>query len=149
MAWSSFKIELGTFVDALGANATLKAFCQAKLKKIHTVKKFLTKKDLINKQKLPIIMVTLAGNTSTPEAGRLILRKYTFHLYCGFLNDNREIGMDLAIELEEEIEKAVLTFADDDDSLRVSFGGMVNDKGVAHPNYFFVKEVTIEKEQEI
>lgn len=144
MAWGSFTDITDLVVAALAGYADLKTFCISNWKKPPAVRKFYKKREEVSLTELPLVMVTVPSQRSTPAAARLLYREYTLRLYCGFQEDDRGKAQDLIIKFEEFIEQALLIDAVlNAQNIEIEVGDSANDEGQLHPVYFIVKEFTI------
>ena len=143
----SFVDALDTIKTALETSGALHAAIDAPAGKSLQVRLAYRRREEIPMGDLPVCLITrpsVEGQAENNVAGEY---QHTVLLYVGFYCEDRDLGARKLIQVDEAVEKALLT----DQTL----GGSVdfiapsssqNDEGKNHPVYFLVKSFVVHKE---
>ena len=144
----SFLPILNIIQPAIEADADLETLCQLYFGKSITVKRGFKKREEIDAKQLPMIRITrplTSGSAESEISGGYIHR---LRLYCGFyFTGDTDAAVNLAIEFEEAIERAVMRNNTDS-----TFGALIlpdssiNDEGARAPSFWAVKDFGVNAE---
>jgi hypothetical protein len=149
----SFNTTLDDLTTALEGNAALLTYCNTRFGKAHVVKRMFKQRTEIGLEELPIILMTRP--MIKPAPWRPAERDYThtIMLYCGFYCEDREAAQGILVEFDEVIDAAVLEYKAPNELpagiTDIDPQDTVNDEGIYHPVYFFVKAVEISETRQL
>jgi len=144
MVWSSFTDIVDAVATLLADDAGLAVLTADKWNSALTVTKAFKLRQEVKVTDMPLVMITVPGQTTEYGTARTLYRTYRLRLYCGFQQTDRVAAQEEAIKFEEAIEQAFFSStALDGLGAIVKPGDSASDEGFYHPVYFFVKEIHI------
>lgn len=125
-------------------NQPLQHFCQVNFNRTLKVIKVFKNRTEINKDELPIAMLTRPGVNRT-FAGGTSKKDQSVFIYFGFRHEDREKAVELSIEVEELLQIAVMTKSTNinDRPMAVMPVDTTTDQGKFHPVHFLVMECLV------